>query len=370
MIGSPTEEGGDIIVYADAVGTIAFQLDSDAIEVGIGVAPVAGRKLQIQGEATDTYGVYIDLATVDYTGTALNFGLDLRKDISTGSITSGALLSYGLDFYIRNYRDIDLTSLIPSNTVTAGAFGIVYDYGDIIGTCLGLTSGSRGLRGVACAAFYQGQDTSDGATDVLTVEGAYLVADSRPTMNKGGGQLTSTVYGANIDVDAIPTLTAGTYVGVTYGVYAHVNVNPSADLGTHTNYGGCFIVIGTTEGTSICYGVYADASGADVNWAGYFADGDVLIENTLHVDVIVEETLNAGVIVEGVAFENNDITMAAGGSVDAYTNSGYIKVRRISQSAMPIPQVGEILMWRDIDDDRTYLVYEDPDVGTRSVRLL
>jgi len=64
-----------------------------------------------------------------------------------------------------------------------------------------------------------------------------------------------------------------------------------------------------------------------------------------------------------------DITMIAAKSVDAYTNAGYIKLRRLSQSAEPTPQTGEILLWRDTDDDKTYLVYEDPDVGGRKIEL-
>ena len=64
-----------------------------------------------------------------------------------------------------------------------------------------------------------------------------------------------------------------------------------------------------------------------------------------------------------------DITMLATKSLDAYTNAGYLKPRRLSQSAQPTPQTGELLMWRDTDDDKTYLVYEDPDVGTRKDEL-
>jgi len=63
------------------------------------------------------------------------------------------------------------------------------------------------------------------------------------------------------------------------------------------------------------------------------------------------------------------LTIAAAKSVDCYTNAGYLKPRRVSQAAQPTPAAGEFLMWRDTDDDKTYLVYEDPDVGTRKVEL-
>jgi hypothetical protein len=64
-----------------------------------------------------------------------------------------------------------------------------------------------------------------------------------------------------------------------------------------------------------------------------------------------------------------DIRMAAGMDVDCYTYGGYLKPRRVSQAARPVPDTGELLVWRDTDDDKTYLVYEDPDVGTRQVEM-
>ncbi len=63
------------------------------------------------------------------------------------------------------------------------------------------------------------------------------------------------------------------------------------------------------------------------------------------------------------------IEVAAAKSVDCYTNAAYLKPRRVSQSAQPTPDTGEILMWRDTDDDKTYLVYNDPGVGARKVEL-
>lgn len=42
---------------------------------------------------------------------------------------------------------------------------------------------------------------------------------------------------------------------------------------------------------------------------------------------------------------------------------------RVSQSAEPTPDSGALLVWRDTDDDKTYLVYNDPDVGVRKVEM-
>ena len=65
-----------------------------------------------------------------------------------------------------------------------------------------------------------------------------------------------------------------------------------------------------------------------------------------------------------------DIIMGAGLDVDCATNGGYLKPRRLSQSAQPTPDVGELLIWRDSDDSKTYLVYNDTTEGVRKVEML
>lgn len=47
----------------------------------------------------------------------------------------------------------------------------------------------------------------------------------------------------------------------------------------------------------------------------------------------------------------------------------HIMIRRLSQSGQPTPDEGELIIWRDSDDNKTYLVYEDPDEGTRKVEM-
>ena len=46
-----------------------------------------------------------------------------------------------------------------------------------------------------------------------------------------------------------------------------------------------------------------------------------------------------------------------------------LRPKRSSQSAQPTPISGELRVWRDTDDDKTYLVYTDPDVGARKVEM-
>jgi len=42
---------------------------------------------------------------------------------------------------------------------------------------------------------------------------------------------------------------------------------------------------------------------------------------------------------------------------------------RVSQSTQPTPNTGELLIWHDTDDNKTYLVYNDPSVGVRKVEM-
>jgi len=58
-----------------------------------------------------------------------------------------------------------------------------------------------------------------------------------------------------------------------------------------------------------------------------------------------------------------DVEIAASKSFDAYTNSGYVKIRRIRQAAAPSPEAGEIIIWCDSDDDSVHLVVNDPTGG-------
>jgi len=76
-----------------------------------------------------------------------------------------------------------------------------------------------------------------------------------------------------------------------------------------------------------------------------------------------------GLYSEAPTYFGDDVTFAAGKVLDLATNAGVFKPRRVSQSAQPTPADNELLVWRDTDDDKTYLVYDDPDVGTRKVEM-
>jgi len=65
-----------------------------------------------------------------------------------------------------------------------------------------------------------------------------------------------------------------------------------------------------------------------------------------------------------------DVVVGASGSIDLITNNGFFYPPRLSQSPQPTPATNELLVWRDTDDNKTYLVYNDTDEGVRKVELI
>jgi len=64
-----------------------------------------------------------------------------------------------------------------------------------------------------------------------------------------------------------------------------------------------------------------------------------------------------------------DITMLASKTLDLATNSAEFKPRRTSVSAQPTPTADTLEVWRDPDDNKTYLIYNDTDEGVRKAEL-
>lgn len=111
----------------------------------------------------------------------------------------------------------------------------------------------------------------------------------------------------------------------------------------------------------------------------YLGGNDANIEG---VNVSVPTGKKASILVAGTAeLEVTDdlltvkgnLQLDAAKSIDAYTNSGYLKSRRVSQSVAgpgwPTPEVGELLQFHNTDDGKTYLMINDATVGVRKVEL-
>jgi len=263
VIGSPTEEGGDIVVYKDTAGGIAFQLDSDAVEIGIATAPVSNNLIKAVMKATDRFGIYIDGLTNKYTGELANYACYIARHISTG-VSSTGFTSRGLTFGAINYRDFE--DALWETMETEGIRGVAVDYGAFIEVVLTAES-ERDVVGFPILAQYQGKDSTT-VNNLVDVRGLSVETKGLPEIDKTAGLLTLKNYGIYSKQTTDPTITAGNFEAYTYGAYIEA--------------------LGTTEGIQTVYGVYAKAGGGDKNWAGYFVGADVYIEHGLEIDGVLD----------------------------------------------------------------------------------
>ena len=92
-------------------------------------------------------------------------------------------------------------------------------------------------------------------------------------------------------------------------------------------------------------------------------------------DVYIQMILSDNIIfpLEFNNLQNTSAIQIHTASVQSLENQANIAVfipRRLSQSAEPTPAVGELIIWRDTDDNKTYIVYNDTIEGVRKVELI
>lgn len=57
------------------------------------------------------------------------------------------------------------------------------------------------------------------------------------------------------------------------------------------------------------------------------------------------------------------------GDLSFQGSAGFYPVR-IAQAAQPSPDTGELVIWRDTDDGKVYLVYNDTDSGVKQIEMV
>ncbi len=88
--------------------------------------------------------------------------------------------------------------------------------------------------------------------------------------------------------------------GENYGIYGYAQDNGS---GTSINYGAYMEALNGDEN----YGIYATASGGTINWAAYFADGDVNIDNDLYLDGGIHDGTSFGTAGQILITDGSDV---------------------------------------------------------------
>ncbi len=197
----------------------------------------------------DTFGLSAE-AVGDTAGTSRTYGLYVS---GTGADTNyGLYSSSGSGVFVLDAGEqVYINATSTPQTQTEGALEI------------DVTTATTGVKAVDI-------DINNTKTTGIGTTGMEINSRSSAVVTSGnqslyGAEIYSTKSGADTNADATNVR----------GVNVQAQNTGSTNVGTKTTMGGYFLAAGDTNGTSTAYGIYATASGADTNYAGYFY-GDIL----------------------------------------------------------------------------------------------
>jgi len=102
------------------------------------------------------------------------------------------------------------------------------------------------------------------------------------------------------------------------------------------------------------------------------ADGELTIEADSKVTIGVAGDIILGDSTERDMYPQTDSKInlgTASNRINDIRMGGEFHITRESASAQPTPAVGELKVWRDPDDNKTYLIYNDTNEGVRKVEM-
>lgn len=201
--------------------------------------------------------------------------------------------------------------------------------------------------------------------------------------NTGGGVITNN-YGVKIDNQTTAINNYGVYSNISSGankwnIYA---------VGTADNFfNGGLLVDSDTAGLEL-----GKAQDAKLHYNGVnvilnpkvVGSGVVLLDTNSKVcfrdtalglysqaDTYLDLFADGGVRIGDSASgaPTNFTQISSNGDITFHGSSGFYPVR-ISQSAQPTPDTGELVIWRDTDDGKVYLVYNDTDSGVKQIEMV
>ncbi|MCH8821763.1 hypothetical protein IID23_04570, partial [Patescibacteria group bacterium] len=217
----------------------------------------------------------------------------LIQGAAVGPITDGLDVSDSNIINAINLGANNVAFTTPTFDFDSGSDQITFDASTIPSTLSGsgvldidVTSATSANRGIdlnysfgdalAGYGFYQTITKTANAFGVDSLYGQFMNFDD--TTSAGGVNINYAYY---VDMDVTGDTSAQKNA---YGFFASVlNDNTSTDQGVRNTYGGYFDALGSTRGTSTAYGIWAEATGADTNYAGYFS-GDVTITGDITVE--------------------------------------------------------------------------------------
>ncbi len=275
--GSTTARWRDVFLDGDvktSAGTVRYIQNQTA------AAQAASFRVSGTGELSGTSALQLRATTTNTNGAS-------TSAIYAGTNGSHAGWNLGLEVTASN-------STVENRAIHATASGP--DGSNIIG---GYFSGSCGVASASTVVYglYATSAATGGSNTCVTY-------GLRSSVTSGGGgrfgvsgevQDSSTapitcrgIQGTAVDTGAVTT--AGT--DRNYGGYFSA-LKTGVSTVTLDTYGVFADAQGDANGTSTCYGIYASASGADTNWAGYF-NGNVYVSGSISIggttDPFVNET--------------------------------------------------------------------------------
>ncbi|HCS79265.1 TPA: hypothetical protein DIV55_06030, partial [Patescibacteria group bacterium] len=255
-------------IYASATGGSAARAGYfvGAVEITggnltlAGDVAVNGDDITSDGNLTVNATGYTRIGDTGTPGTAsgdddLYIEGDLEVD-ATANFDGTSTFNSDVDFSFAGTEDFNITT---TSTGTAGVLD------------LNVTSLTHDNRGIDVSY----TSTATGAATTVAQYGIYnsfsntlAVTATSPTFDLYGQYNTVTKSGAdNLTID-------GTFNIIGIKSVALNNSTEAGATGVRNTYGGIFGATGAAGGTTKAYGIYAQGSGADTNWAGYFA-GDL-----------------------------------------------------------------------------------------------
>ncbi len=286
----PNHAGTDISADLEEEG----QVNATAV-TGNATLAAAGQLIRATGDNTAAWGA-LDLADTDaVTGVLADANVANDITLATTNKTQSFTLGAG------NYVQLD-GSTTPSTT-TAGVLDI------------NVTSATNNNEAVDF-------NTTFTNTGAATSTGLY-----------NGWSSAAVVAGANVNQTAYADYTTATKTGLDtatgtyslYGTYSTASNTGATNAGTKNTYGGYFASTGDTAGTATAYGLWAQASGADNNYALITNGGNVGVGDTTPVSLL---TVGSGDLFQVdsngdvVKLKNVTYTWPAANASGALTNNG------------------------------------------------
>jgi hypothetical protein len=325
-----------ILIAICTAGLVSLAVHAQPVVTGGGVrgTGTAGRVMKWTASTTAGDSIIRDDGTNVGIDTAPASKLHVKAGTSTvGAAPAGTVLQLEQADGVANYltmRGTSVSALLFGSSSSPSDGQVSYN---TISRALGLYAAAAARFAMASTGALTAGDTAttsvDNNVDVLSVG------------NTGTG-----ITGSNDLIDLSHTGTFNTTGGVitnagvrilNSGDHATGTTNPLTNIGIRSessgvstyNYGGYFTAIGQTSGGGcpgggctiggnipVAYGVYATATGGDVNWAGWFEDGSVYMKNPLNVGTTSGGgAINAEISYTGLAGDTYGVTSGANSTI-------------------------------------------------------